>query len=65
MHFQVHEVAAPWPGYNWELVNAKDEVLCRGPEDGFETEKFARSHIAAVKKTMAGASRYKVKSPDA
>jgi hypothetical protein len=64
MHFQIHEGVAPASGYNWELVNARDEVICRGPEDGFDTEREARSQIAQAKRTMAGAGRYKVRSPE-
>jgi hypothetical protein len=76
MHFQVRlyedddvvddrgEVVIPGVRYfDWQLERADSSVVCRSA-DQFLSEREARSDIAQVKRTMAGAGRYKVRSPE-
>lgn len=74
MHFQINrnernvglvgEPERALVSFTWRLINANDETIVKGPRP-FATEKDARAQIAQAKRTMAGASRYKVKSPEA
>jgi len=71
MHFQIEHYAdagdpevqvAPVSWFTWKLVDVEDNVLLRAPRT-FDTEKEARSQIAAAKRTMRAASCFKVVSP--
>lgn len=78
MHFQIrhehvleevrdvfgHDIVPEHDEFTWTLENVKGEVVCAGPH-WFASEREARSQIARAKKTMAGAGRFKVKSPEA
>jgi hypothetical protein len=72
MHIQINHYAdsgEPEAGipaievWGWSLVKADGTVICRGPTS-FSSEKEARSQIAEAKKSMKGASRCKVLSPE-
>jgi hypothetical protein len=69
MHFQIRETraAVPWKGtivtkYNWTLEK-KEGVVCKSATF-FDSEKEARSDIAAAKRSMRAAGRCRVQSPD-
>jgi uncharacterized protein YegP (UPF0339 family) len=50
--------------WSWELKSTAGEVIARSPVGMFTSEAEARSHVASAKKSMKGAWRCKVVSPD-
>lgn len=65
MHFQIHQHATPAgaPHAFYWVLEKKEGNVCQSA-GSFDTEKQTRSDIAAAKKSMKGAGRCKVLSPD-
>jgi hypothetical protein len=50
--------------YGWRLEKASGEVVCQSARS-WDSERETRSAISAAKKSLAGAGRCKVVSPNA